>query len=203
MVGLMEGFFEYPFRWQQIFGKDEASQIAMLEERDRSIEQFFHLGGSCPLELPYRWDQIWPALLLGEDWAIACAEENDRVIEGLFSACDCPPVSVLRDLYISGPAVPDFGTATYQIETYNYLKTLEVVSYSGSPDSDIYIRRNGVLFQIITSPTVSVYAVDEPYSPLDIVSVTVDVHSGSPVTAEVVLHFLGDTDDAAATWVNI
>lgn len=108
----MDGFFEYPYRWQQILIQtDVSTQIQMLEERDRALEDFFYRGGKCPLELPFRWDQIWPGVAAGEAWAVACAEENDRAIEALFANCSCSVEGLTGDGPIESEMLyrADFG----------------------------------------------------------------------------------------------
>lgn len=107
----MDGFFQYPFRWSQVFEASSIDeQISLLESRDNTLELFIHLGGGCALDLPYRWAQLWPGLLAGEEWAIACAEENDRAIESLFGGCSC--CSSTFSFEASGFVGGGFGYAT-------------------------------------------------------------------------------------------
>lgn len=81
--------FLYNYRWAEILNKDPDTQIAMLEARDRELEQYFLFGGRCPLELPFRWSQIMPGVAAGEQWAIQALEENDRAVEAMFGECNC------------------------------------------------------------------------------------------------------------------
>lgn len=83
--------FEYQYRWAQILAQPQDVQIALLEANMEALEQAVTDAGGCPLEFPYRWAQFLPGLAEGEDWAIACAEENDRAIEARFNECTCAP----------------------------------------------------------------------------------------------------------------
>lgn len=96
----------YPTRWSQLVGLNEADQVALLEERDRSLEQFFFMNGSCPIEMPYRWDQVLPGLIRGESWATACLEENDRTVESIFDTCTCGGLNVVFRTPVGDEGVP-------------------------------------------------------------------------------------------------
>jgi hypothetical protein len=84
--------FEYPYRWETILTHPEAMQISLLDMRDTALEQAVNAEGGCRLELPYRWAQILPGMVEGDLEAFACAEENDRTIEGRFASCSCGKV---------------------------------------------------------------------------------------------------------------
>lgn len=143
----MDSFFNYPYRWQQILTQTSVStQIQMLEERDRAIENYFFRDGRCPLEIPYRWDQIWEGILNGEAWAIHCAEENDRAVESLFAACECGSTPPPTGGYgyrasgegLTGPAAYSFFDTLAQDATATLL---QVSGYTGLAQTIIY--RNG------------------------------------------------------------
>lgn len=81
--------FDYPFRWNAIIESPYSTQVAMLQARDDALMDAINYSGSCPIEIPFKWAQIWEGLVKGEDWALACAEENDRAIEDRFRTCNC------------------------------------------------------------------------------------------------------------------
>lgn len=81
--------FGHQYRWSQILQEPLEVQAELLEANMQALEQAVADAGGCTLEFPYRWAQFLPGLTEGEDWAIACAEENDRAIEERFNQCTC------------------------------------------------------------------------------------------------------------------
>lgn len=116
--------FKYQHRWAEILQAPTTEQISMLEARDRELEAFFNMDGRCGLHIPYRWDQIWEALKAGESWAIACAEDNDRVIESLFASCSCGGSTIT---FMSAP-----GTSFAQYASFSVPYDLTILSATAS-----------------------------------------------------------------------
>lgn len=159
--------WEFPFRWAQILRSDldDSQKIAVLEERDRSVEEVVNGIICCGrLEFTYRWAQIFPLITSDDPYdrtmGYELLEENDRVLEDTLNNCsgDVEPPDTFGG-YMA--YVYEFsGLSSDQQSTGGFpgitLSTFRIIVWSGIPaNAELTLNIYDSGLSIISSTTIT------------------------------------------------